>query len=1248
MDGFVGAGLERAGVDPTDTHCARCAAVGRPDDRFCGRCGSPLLRKCPSCAGSVELTAESCPHCAADLDPAARSLPAARRVSREERRVVTILFVDLTGFTGLGERLDPEDLRALQQRYFDTVARAIRRRGGVVEKYIGDAVMAVFGAPVTQEDDAVRAVRVGLELQADLDGRIIGPSGPLRARVGIATGEVVVDLDAIRDGGQALVAGDVVNLASRLQSHAPVGGIVVSSATWRASREYVEYAEMPPVTVKGKAGPVPVWRPLRLVQRRWDRHRDHGPFVGRGPYLDHLAGLLRATVDDRAPRLVTVVGPAGVGKSRLVRELNRHAEQAMPVGVRWVGGRCPAGGEGGPFAAIAEVVTGYAGVLESDSADTARRKVVDSLHGLLTTAERSSVVDALAPLVGYTAPPVEADEAQAAWRMFFARLAARRPLVVVIEDLALAEPPLLDFLRQLVDTVDGPLLVLGTARPGPPADPQVPWYDAAHPRHALVELPPLEPHDTMTLFRALAGDSPIPDDALEHLTVLAAGTPLYAHEYVRMLADQQSDETDGVLPLPDSVLAVVAGRVDLLGPRSQRALQAAAVIGDVFWPGAVATVAELARDEVEALLAELRAKAFIRPAAGHVLAGEPALAFSHAVVRDLAYRRQPRALRVVRHQRAARWLQSHVTGRTTEAVDAVAHHRVAALELARSLHMDVRPFLQPARTALVAAAERAASLHAAPTAVDLLATALALWDDTETLTLDELAALEHPAARDDEVSRLTALVLRWRLRFGTDQDEFHAADGAAEVARCASQLEVLGARDAAAGARTLLSQVAWARGDRAAALAHLDRALAPYGAGEESPVRAAAHAELARLRMMSYEVDGATTAAKTAGDLARRLGLPELEVNAQITEGAARYLAGDLSGLTLLERAVDRSRTEHLRSLRRASENLAGALQEEGEIARSFALLDEAAATTLGFRSAPHPGHTPMRAYFDGDWDATLASADAAFTGDETLDAEWAHLRTLAAWLRAFRGEDTGFNPESIVVSAARHGTRLALANALAHAALYRAVTGSVEQATVALRRLESEHSAEALAPREWLAAAAHATVLTGVRCGTHGEESVGWLKSVLDAAPRETLWVRAARSVVNGAQAARAGDHGTAALHHAVAASVFERMGDATDAALATAWSLRAARAGDASPVPELTTRLTTFGLRNRARLLLRFATTAPLDGPDPDGPDPDGPDARDDDPGKTNHGEDCPGVPDHPGPLTDQDPSSRPASIA
>ena len=1178
--------------------------MGRPGDRFCGRCGSPLARRCGGCGASVELTAASCPNCSIEFDPAAVARPLASPgpTTREERRVVTILFVDLTGFTNLGEQLDPEDLRALQQRYFDTVARAIRRRSGVVEKYIGDAVMAVFGAPVTQEDDAVRAVRVGLELQADLDGRIIGPSGPLRARVGIATGEVVVDLDAIRDGGQALVAGDVVNVAARLQAHAPVGGIVVSSATWRASREYVEYAEMPPVMVKGKAGPLAVWRPLRLVQRRWDRHLDSGPFVGRGPYLEHLAGLLRNTIDERAPRLVTIVGPAGVGKSRLVRELNRHVEQDMAVGVRWVGGRCLAGGEGGPFAAIAEVVAGYAGVLESDSADTARRKVMDSLHGLLSTAERASVVDALAPLVGYAASPVEADEAQAAWQMFFARLAERRPLVLVVEDLALADPPLLDFLHRLVDTVDGPLLVLGTARPelitplgGGQRGRSVPWYDAGHPRHALVELPPLDAADTVTLFKALSGDALLPDEALDNLTALAAGTPLYAHEYVRMLADQRPEgapDDPGTVPLPDSVRAVVASRVDLLGPRAQRALQAAAVIGEVFWPGAVAVVAELARDEVETLLAELRAKAFIRPTASHVLAGEPALAFSHAVVRDLAYRRQPRALRVVRHQRAARWLQSHVTGRTTEAVDAVAHHREAALELARTLGMDIGPFLRPARTALVAAAERAAGLHAVPTAADLLDRALALWADGPKQEFD-------PA---DEVARLTALVLRWRLRYQTEPETCDTA----ELNHCAAQLEALGARDAAASARTLLSQAAWAGGDRSGALTHLDRALAPYGAHEESPVQAAAHVELARLRMLTYEVAAATTAAKTAGELARRLGLPELEVNAQITEGTARYLAGDLGGLALLERAVQRSRADHLRTLRRASETLATALQEEGEIARSFALLDEAATTTLAHRGRTHPGHTPMRTYFDGDWDATLASADAAFTGDDTLDAEWAHLRTLAAWLRALRGEECELEPERAVVDAARHGSRLALANALGHTALYRAVTGGIQQATVALRHLEKEHVAEALPPREWLAAAAHAVVLVGVRSGPgNSADPAGWLRRVLDGVPRETLWVRAARSVVQGALSASGGDNGSAALHYAVAASVYERMGDATDAALATAWSLRAARAGDVVPVPELTTRLTTFGLRNRARVLLRLANAEPLDDVD-EAPEP------------------------------------------
>ncbi|HEV2088740.1 MAG TPA: adenylate/guanylate cyclase domain-containing protein, partial [Cryptosporangiaceae bacterium] len=625
-----------------------CQAVGRPGDRFCGRCGAPLATRCEACGQVPVPGSAACDLCGAILDPEAR--PGG---SREERRLVTILFADLVGFTGLGERLDPEDLRSVQQTYFDLASRVIRRRHGVVEKYIGDAVMAVFGAPVSQEDDAVRAVRAGLELQAALDRQVEGRDGPMRLRVGIATGEVVVDLDAVRDRGQALVAGDVVNIAARLQQHAPPGGVLVSAATWRMTLDHVEYTETEPITVKGKTASLAVWQAERMVQRRWDDHPDRGPFVGREPELERLTEALRITIDRAEPRLVCLVGAPGIGKSRLVREFNRHADHTLAVAARWMGGRCLPG-EGGVFAALADVIAAHADLHESDPADVARRKLQASLHGLFTGAEQARMVEALAPLVGVDAARVGAEESGSAWRLFFQRLADQRPLVLVIEDLHCAEPPLLEFLDALVSPGPRcPLLVVGTLRPEF-EDGRSPWPGEG-PDRTVIPLAPLGEHHTGTLFRSLAGDQTIPEPVLRKLAGLAGGTPLYAHEYVRMLADTgalaeaDKDLDDGVLPLPDSVHAVVAGRIDLLDRVTQRALQAAAVVGEVFWPGAVEAVAELPRNQVTVVLAELRRREFLRAAADGGLADQPALRFDHAVVRDAVYRRQPRALRLMRH-----------------------------------------------------------------------------------------------------------------------------------------------------------------------------------------------------------------------------------------------------------------------------------------------------------------------------------------------------------------------------------------------------------------------------------------------------------------------------------------------------------------------------------------------------------------------------------------------------------------------
>ena len=319
---------------PIDTVCTRCHTAGGPTDRFCGQCGSALHCRCPACDALNALDVNFCTNCGAAIAGSPQHEPtSAERL--EERRVVSILFVDLTGFTELGDLLDPEDVRALQSTYFSTVSRLIQRRGGVVEKYIGDAVMAVFGAPVTQEDDAARAVRAGLELQEALDRQLVGPREPLRVRVGVATGEALVDLAALHDGGQALVAGDVVNTASRLQSHAPAGGVLVSAATWRASVDQIEYGEQPPLTVRGKASKLRTWLAHGLVHRRWDDHPDSSRFVNRASELGALRHELTQATTDQQARLVCLVGPAGIGKSRLIRELVRTAHP--DVGPEWTG-----------------------------------------------------------------------------------------------------------------------------------------------------------------------------------------------------------------------------------------------------------------------------------------------------------------------------------------------------------------------------------------------------------------------------------------------------------------------------------------------------------------------------------------------------------------------------------------------------------------------------------------------------------------------------------------------------------------------------------------------------------------------------------------------------------------------------------------------------------------------------------------------------------------------------------------------
>ncbi len=1117
-----------------------------------------------------------CTACGAQVKNA-QAHPAVSAERLEERRVVSILFIDLTGFTELGEVLDPEDVRALQSTYFATVSRVIRRRGGVVEKYIGDAVMAVFGAPITQEDDAARAVRAGLELQDALDRQLAGVREPLRVRVGVATGEALVDLGALHDGGQALVAGDVVNTASRLQAHAPPGGVLVSAATWRASADQINYAEQPPLAVRGKAGRLRTWLALDLVQRRWDDHPDGGRFVNRSRELGVLREELQITTAERHARFVCLVGPAGIGKSRLLRELVRTGEAAGDVD--WYGGRCLPPGEASPYAALADIVRGVTGVAESDDEVTARTEVRRSLAELFDAAEVPRIVEALAPLIGYAAPEVGAEETEAAWQLLFDRLARRRPTVLVFEDLYWGDPVLLRFVARLVaDRADVPLIVIATFRPD--AVETLPTWAGNVPHLTTVRLDPLTDEHTSALFRDLLGGKAMPVPVLDRLTELSGGTPLYAHEYVRMLADRGSTDlkADTEVPLPDTVHAVIASRIDLLPMRSRRALQAAAVVGPTFWPGAVAVVADLSRAEVNRILAELTRREFIRPAIESSLTDEPAFAFTHALVRNLAYRRQPRAARLVRHQHAARWLDRHAAARAGDTVEALAHHRVTALELAGKLNLDLSTFVGPARAALVTAAEQAAGLHAVDVALRHLDRAVQLWPS-------DGAAL----APSDEVARIRALVLRHQLTFLADSREFYSAGGPAQLVPLADRLVELGADEPAARTFTLLGNVEWAFADRGHAIAHLNQALAIFDKLPDSAEKANAYAELARLYMTDHDCGPAIDAARTAGSMARRLKLLETEANALVTEGSARYISGDPDGLALLEEAVELCRKEQLRALRRAAMNLGVALQEEGDIVRSYALGDESSAQIIGDTSAATLDYSvdAMRAFFEGDWPRTISAAEEFIANAVRNSSEWEvlMLRVVCGGLRALAGEDPQVDLEQCLDLARRGGFRPPVSVVLAHAALCRVLTGDVDAATDYLRQLEKHNDGDPVPSREWLPAASHAASLVS-------EDRSRWLQGLLRAAPRRTLWVRAALATVDGGVAAHQGKHVIAARHFAEAASVYDRMGNVTDATLARAWAAREWHAaGDPDSAAGYDRQVAEFAARNAAPGLLTLA---------------------------------------------------------
>ena len=647
-------------------------------------------RFCPSCGSPSGLTTET-------------STP---ETGGEERKTVSVIFADLVGFTAAGDGADPEDIRRRLSPYHEAIRQEVERYGGRVEKLMGDGVLAVFGAPIVHEDDAERAVRSGLRIQE----RIASMAGGSRlsARVAVGTGEAVVAIEGTTMDREGLV-GDVVNTTSRLQHEAVPGSVLVDAATHRVTRRAFQYEERPPVVLRGKGEPLAVWVALAPTGRFGMDVDDAGvTLVGRDNELSLLVDAFSRSVRDAKGQIVTIAGEPGVGKSRLVRELRRHIDE-LPDLIRWRQGRCLPYGEGITYWAFGEIVKAEAGILETDPPGSAVGKLRVSLEPLFTdSAERSWVASRVAPLVG-SGEEATAEKAErfAAWHRYLAALAEQRPTVIVIEDLHWADPNLVEFLAEVPEVTRGiPLLLVCTARPD--FFESHPTWGARQRDAVTIRLEPLDAAATTRLLDELLAGEDLADTTRRMVLDRCGGNPLWAQEFVRMLRDRTGDRS--TLAIPDTVQAVVAARVDLLDAETKTVIQAASTIGKSFWAGAVADLVDDAPGLIESLR-ELTRRELIRRERASTVAGETEYAFTHSVVRDVAYGQAPRAVRASRHHRVARWIERIAGDRVADRAEVIAHHDAEALRLAAATDLpDITRFTEAAIASHRRAAEQAARL----------------------------------------------------------------------------------------------------------------------------------------------------------------------------------------------------------------------------------------------------------------------------------------------------------------------------------------------------------------------------------------------------------------------------------------------------------------------------------------------------------------------------------------------------------
>ena len=892
---------------------------------------------------------------------------------------MSVLFADLVGHTAFSEGRDVEEVRDLLGRYFDEARTIVERYGGEVEKFIGDAVMAVWGAPAAREDDAERAVRAALDLVpavSELGAEFGEPS--LMARAAVLTGEAAVTVGA---RGQGMVAGDLVNTASRVQGLAEPGTVLVGEATRRATDRAISYAEVGDQELKGKSAPVRLWHALRVAGSGGSGSElSEPPFVGRERELRLLKELFHASADESRAHLVSTVGIAGIGKSRLARELERYLD-GVAQGVLWHRGRCLAYGEGVTFAALAEMIRMRAGIAESDDAESARERLRRMLERYMDDAsERDFVEPRLAQLLAIEQEAVGVAEVFAGWRLFLERLAEHSPLVLVFEDMQWADAPLLEFLEYLLDWSRGHrVFVVALARPEL-AERHPGWGSSL--RNSATIL--LEPLPAPAMEDLLEGYVPgLPEGLQRQIIDRAEGVPLYAVETVRMLLDRDLIErqADGFvatgkideLQVPETLQALVAARIDDLADLERRLVRDAALIGKTFPRDLLVAVTEVPDDRLDAALDALVRKEILSLDADPRSPERGMYAFVQDLLRQVAYETLARGERKRGHLAAAGYLERTLSDEL-EPAEIVSAHYLAALELAPDAD-DAQEIAARASTTLVKAAERADSLAAPESAKRYYERALELTSSPlEAAELHERAGMA--AARSEDAAEA-------RVHYEQAIAGFDKLGFPQHAARVAARLAV---------------EVTWqVDSDIERAVADLQAAFEVLVDGEPNPELAMLAVQSARPLFFSGRIDEATARNELGLQIGETLLLTDVIAEGLNTKGLILNTQGRHQEAELLAR--------HSLSLAVANDLSDAALRAYGNLAASLCntnrFREALELSEAGVAQARKFGHAGREAWLQmwrasaladlGEWDTAVALEDEV-NADELWSIIWIHV----------------------------------------------------------------------------------------------------------------------------------------------------------------------------------------------------------------------------------------------------------------